>query len=132
MKKISLIQIAIAVLVVVGVYYLFGLRSLTPVEQQYVEAAYKEAQASIDTHADELEKWYLDHCNGATKKTADSLTGWGVKWKTIKSLGDKEMMEQYANEVVERELISAESCKEAWMRSIVGVANKFRKRMASN
>ena len=125
MKKFILLLLALAAVVAGVAYYLFGSRSLTPVEQQYIEAAYKEAQAAIDTHADELEKWYLDHCNGATKKTADALTGWRMKWKTIKSLGDKEMMEQFANEVVERELISAESCKGAWMRSIVGVAQQW-------
>lgn len=125
MKKIFLILVVIVVLVAGGVYYLFSSRSLTPVEQQYIEAAYKDAQAAIDTYADELEKWYLDHCNGATKKTADALIGWRMKWKTIKSLGNKEKMEQFANEVVDRELISAESCEEAWMRSIVGVAQQW-------
>lgn len=118
--KIILLAIAaIVVLIAIGVGYLMLTAcELTPEQQQHVDTAYQDARKSIDVHATKLEQWYLDHCNGATKKTADTLTDWRMKLATVITFGDKEEIKKKSGEIISRELFSAEDCKQAWAKAL--------------
>ena len=124
MKKI--IITAIGLLAVLGaLYFCAGTPGNKDERRQYAEESYRKCEAAIETGAASLEQWHVDLCNGRTKSTAGALTGLRAKWEAIKALGDEKKMEMFFNKVVERELISAQSCQEAWMQAIVEVTRQW-------